>query len=178
MEPFNEALSERAEFVEVSGCFVRIEAAEANGVALQKGRPDRPPARFNRRGQDALYLSPDAESAHVAIGGDVTCGDTSRVLVPYKLTSSKLVDLRSKNAAGVYDLARRPWRSALESGEDPPSWIAADIVRASGAVGLIDPSRRRPGLWHVILFRWNEPGAPGVSLDGPPKEFAVTPGYR
>ncbi|WP_299631816.1 RES family NAD+ phosphorylase [uncultured Roseobacter sp.] len=178
MEPSNELLSIPTEFIEISGCFVRIEAADASGIALQRGHPHRPPARFNRCGEDALYLSPDAESAHVAIGGDVTCNDSPRVLARYKVARCKLVDLRSKNAAKLYELARCPWRTALESGEDPPSWTAADIVRESGAVGLIDPSRRRAKLWHVTLFRWNEPRAPKVSLEGPPEQFAVTPGYR
>ncbi|WP_439650025.1 RES family NAD+ phosphorylase [Gymnodinialimonas mytili] len=178
MEQLEKLLPEPRKFVELSGYFVRIELADANGRALQKGQPDRPPARFNRRGENALYLSPDAESAHVAIGGDVKSDDPPRVLARYKITRCKLIDLRSKDAAKLYELAKCPWRSALQRGEDPSSWTAADVVKASGAVGLIDPSRRRPGLWHLTLFRWNEPGAPNVSLSGPPMPFAVRPGYR
>ena len=54
---------------EVSGEFVKIVWADDPDVHLMRGAPERPPARFNRRGQDALYLSPDIESAKVAIVG-------------------------------------------------------------------------------------------------------------
>ncbi|MFQ6548342.1 RES family NAD+ phosphorylase [Aestuariibius sp. 2305UL40-4] len=164
--------------VEIGGLFVRIERDGAQGMALRKGLPQRPPARFNRLGEDALYLSPDAESASVAIGGNVVEGETSRLLIRYHVETCKVVDLRQEKSADLYELARQPWRTPLERGEDPPSWTAADIVRASGAVGLIDPSRRRPGLWHVTLFRWNAPGAPTVRVDGPPEPIVVQPDYR
>ncbi|WP_220034109.1 hypothetical protein [Curtobacterium sp. MCLR17_043] len=29
-----------------------------------------------------------------------------------------------------------------------------------GANGLIDPSRKSPGLWHLVLFRWSVADAP------------------
>jgi hypothetical protein len=29
---------------------------------------------------------------------------------------------------------------------------------------LIDPSRKAPGLWHLVLFSWNQDNAPQVHL--------------
>lgn len=153
---------------EISGVFVKIAYANDADVALARGLPYRPPARFNRQGQDALYLSPDEISARVAIGEYVRADDPPRVLLRYEVQSCTLFDLRHPNASDVYSLARQPWQQALARNEEPLSWQAADHIRDSGHVGLIDPSRRRPGLWHITLFRWNEPGAPRVSRIGPP----------
>ena len=33
-----------------------------------------------------------------------------------------------------------------------------------GADGLIDPSRKSLGLWHLVLFRWNVADAPSARL--------------
>lgn len=162
----------------VSGSFVKIVWADDLDVYLNRDDPYRPPARFNRVGQDALYLSPNAESAKVAIGQDVREDDPPRVLLNFEVQKCALFDLRSVEAAAIYQLARRPWRSLVASGNQPSSWIAADELRRKGHVGLIDPSRRRPGLWHIALFRWNDEGAPKVRRLGQPKPISVTPDYR
>lgn len=163
---------------EIGGRFVKIAFASQVHLHLEQGLPDRPAARFNRKGQDALYLSPDETSARVAMGRYLREGDPPRVLLSVEVERCALVDLRHPGAAGLYDLARQPWQSALEAGQVPPSWGAADTLRAAGHVGLIDPSRQGPGLWHVTLFRWNAPGAPGVRVAGKPRPvaFPAAPG--
>ncbi len=162
----------------VGGTFVKIAFARDAELSLARGHPDRPAARFNRKGQDALYLSPDELSARIAIGQYVKPDDPPRVLLTYELDRCALLDLRNPDAATLYDLARQPWRSALEAGEEPLPWKAAERIRDAGHAGLIDPSRRRPGLWHVTLFRWNEAGAPGVRRVGMPEPIAVEPSFR
>lgn len=163
---------------EISGIFVKIVRADDPDIYLTRGAPDRPPARFNRQGQDALYLSPDVESAKVAIGRDVREGDCPRSVLTYEVQRCRLFDLRSAEAQDIYSLACQPWRKLLAAGGEPSSWYAADHLRADGQIGLIDPSRRRPGLWHITLFRWNEPGAPGVSRRGDAEPVSVPPDYR
>jgi RES domain-containing protein len=163
---------------EVSGVFVKIAFATAADVVLARGVPDRPAARFNKVGQDALYLSPDEESAKVAIGEYVKADDPPRVLLRFDVERCSLFDLRHPSAANVYELARQGWRRALANSVEPASWGAADDIRRSGHVGLIDPSRRRPGLWHITLLRWNEPGAPRVRQLGDPTPIEVSVGFR
>lgn len=163
---------------EVSGTFVKIVWADDPDIHLTRGAPDRPPARFNRLGQDALYLSPDVESARVAIGQDVKVGDRPRVLLTFEVQRCALFDLRALEAENIYVRASQPWRKLLASGGEPSSWSAADELRADGHIGLIDPSRRRPGLWHITLFRWNEPNAPDVRRQGQPENLSVVPDYR
>ena len=163
---------------EVSGEFVKIVWADDPDVHLVRGAPDRPPARFNRLGQDALYLSPDVESARVAIGQDVNEGDRPLVVLTFQVERCALFDLRSPEAADIHAIASQPWRALLAAGGTPPSWHAADQLRENRYVGLIDPSRRRPGLWHIALFRWNEPGAPSVHRQGDVDSVSVSPDYR
>lgn len=151
---------------EVSGEFVKIVWADDPDIHLMRRAPDRPPARFNRRGQDALYLSPNIESARVAIGQDVNERDRPRIVLAFQVERCALFDLRNPEAADIYAIASQPWRALLAAGGTPPSWHAADQLRENGYVGLIDPSRRRPGLWHITLFRWNEPGAPSILRQG------------
>jgi RES domain-containing protein len=163
---------------EVSGTFVKIVWADDPDIHLTRGAPDRPPARFNRLGQDALYLSPDVESARVAIGQDVKEGDRPRVLLTFDVPRCTLFDLRAPEAADIYALASQPWRKLLAAGGEPSSWTAADRLRTDGYLGLIDPSRRRPGLWHIALFQWNEPDAPSVLQVGHAEPVSVFPDYR
>ena len=163
---------------EIGGTFVKIAWADDPDIHLRRAQPDRPAARFNRIGQDALYLSPDEESARVAIGQYVEAGDEQRVLLTYDVERCSLLDLRHPRSADIYECARQPWRPAVRASRAPDSWHAADRVRDDGHVGLIDPSRRRPGLWHITLFRWNEPGAPNVRQVRKPKLIAVEPEYR
>ncbi len=148
----------------VKGTFVKIAARGDDSLVLQKGQAARPAARFNRQGEDALYLSPDELSARVAIGQYVTEHTRERQLLTYDIGEGRLCDLRHPDAASLYELARQPWLGDLAAGNSPASWTAADRIREDGYDGLIDPSRRRPGLWHITLFRWNEQNAPEVTL--------------
>ncbi|WP_282611291.1 RES family NAD+ phosphorylase [Pelagibius sp. Alg239-R121] len=164
---------------DVSGRFVKIALSGVDiDIHLERGRSCRPPARFNRKGQDALYLSPNEESARVAIGQYVVEGGPPRGLFTFEVDYCKLFDLRNPQAAPVYEDARQPWQCELEAERIPRSWGAADELRNAGHLGLIDPSRRRPGLWHITLFRWNEPGAPSVRMVGNPRPIEIIPNYR
>lgn len=89
-------------------------------------------------------------------------------IVEIDVEASGIVDLRDAKAlevAGI-DLADAiaPWQDIAAAGGTPKAWTVRDRLCEAGANGLIDPSRKRPGLWHLVLFRWNEPGAPVVRL--------------
>ncbi|MCF8468659.1 MAG: RES family NAD+ phosphorylase [Sneathiella sp.] len=163
---------------DIAGIFVKIVPAGDADIFLARGLAARPPSRFNRAGEDALYLSPDAESARVAIGEYVRPGNPPRLLLRYEVGPCSLFDLRHPDNGDVYELARQSWRNAMARGENPISWRASDHIRKNGHAGLIDPSRRRPGLWHITLFHWNTPGAPEVKLIGDPKPIIVPADYR
>ncbi|USG60583.1 RES family NAD+ phosphorylase [Sneathiella marina] len=160
---------------EISGEFVRIAYADEIALTLDRKNPARPAARFNRTGQDALYLSPDEASARVAIGEYVKASDRPRVLLRIEVSPCRLFDLRAHKAAAFYALAAQPWQPAMARGDEPRSWQVADELRQAGHAGLIDPSRQSPGLWHITLFQWNEPTAPTLRLIGDPEALDIQP---
>ncbi len=163
---------------DITGTFVKIVFAEDADIFLARGLAKRPASRFNRPGENALYLSPNAESARVAIGEYVKPGDPPRFLLRYEVSPCSLFDLRHPNNGDIYELARQSWRPVLARGEEPASWQASDHIRSSGHKGLIDPSRRPPGLRHITLFHWNMPDAPTVRQIGGPEPIEVPPDYR
>lgn len=82
--------------------------------------------------------------------------------------AARIIDLRSdvaRRAVGI-DLAdaTAPWQETVARGGTPSSWGVRDRIIDFGADGLVDPSRKRPGVWHLVLFRWNRPDAPTARL--------------
>lgn len=76
-----------------------------------------------------------------------------------EVTAKKIVDLRNSLAlaeTGVrMEDAIALWQEFVARGHIPRSWTVRDRLVACGANGLIDPSRKAPGLRHLVLFAWN-----------------------
>lgn len=89
-------------------------------------------------------------------------------VVGFDVAASNIVDLRDAAAAASLGInprrAAADWQADVAAGRTPPSWRVRDALVAAGANGLIDPSRKRPGLWHLTLFGWNAPGLPTVRV--------------
>lgn len=157
--------------IPIEGRFFRAMRADRAHLVLEPPRPmDR--GRYHAPGQAALYMSPTAEWARVAVSGYMREDGLERVIFPLLVSGARVLDLRDEAACswlGVdRERANESWRKALSAGERPPSWDVSDAARAAGADGLIDRSRLRPGAWHLALFRWNAPGGPRVRRDGAP----------
>lgn len=167
---------------EVSGRFFRVLGADEDDPIAQT--PHRAPGRFHRAGERALYLSPSPDAAAVAVGEHIRPGDGPRKIVAVELKDARLLDVLDEKACAAlgvsYADAASPWSRVLEAGKTPPSWGFADRLRARGVTGLIDPSRRAPGvgLWRITLFNWNGATGPRVSLLGKPKTISIPPDYR
>lgn len=124
--------------------------------------------RYSRPDQPTLYLSSSREGVAAAMIAHADSRTSALEVVELSVAASDIVDLRDPDAihaAGI-DLADAvaPWQEIAKAGGTPSSWRVRDRLEAVGATGLIDPSRKRPGLWHLTLFRWNEPGAPTVTI--------------
>lgn len=124
--------------------------------------------RYSRASEPTLYLSSSVEGVEAAMIAHGGAGIPPREIVGIEVDASGIIDLRDAAAVNMLGLdladAIAPWQEIAESGGTPPSWTVRDRLIASGAQGLIDPSRQRPGLWHLVLFRWNESGAPVVRM--------------
>ena len=159
----------------VEGLFWRAIRADRAEAVLAPPGPDGA-GRYHRPGEPALYLTLKVDWARTAIAGYWRKDGAPRVAVPLNLTPARVFDPRDPVACAALsvdpDWTRQSWLTALAERREPPSWRISDAARASGADGMIDISRGIPGGWHVVLFRWNVPGAPSVTPAGAPEPLA------
>ncbi len=137
-------------------------------LVLERDWNQRPAARYNRPGQDALYLTQNEESARAALLRYVTAESRHRILVRYLVGNCRVLDLRAPAAQDLAERAKKKWDDFLAQGREPPSWSVSDWAREQGCDGLIDPSRQMPDLWHLTLFRWNDGVGASVQVDAEP----------
>jgi len=117
--------------------------------------------RFNRRGEETLYLSLDVVTAV----GECTQGFAHRlnplVMCEYDVDSTDIADLRDDEGRARHsvELAELDcaWLTALRAGRDARSWLVADRLRAEGLVGVLVPSFV-PGASaanaNLVLWQW------------------------
>ncbi|WP_235940730.1 RES family NAD+ phosphorylase [Paramicrobacterium fandaimingii] len=124
--------------------------------------------RYSRPHQPTLYLSSSVEGVEAAMIAHRDQRSPALEVMAVEVEARSIVDLRDTaalEATGVtFADAIAPWQETVASGGTPSSWAVRDTLVARGANGLIDPSRKKPGLWHLVLFRWNEADAPTVRL--------------
>nr|WP_188037255.1 RES family NAD+ phosphorylase [Actinotalea sp. JY-7885] len=124
--------------------------------------------RYSRPDEPTLYLSSSVEGVGVAMTAHRAARSAALEILRIEVEASGIVDLRDRAAlesAGISPAdAAAPWQEIAASGGTPPSWTVRDRLLDAGANGLIDPSRQRPGLWHLVLFRWNRGEAPTVRV--------------
>lgn len=123
------------------------------------------PGRYSAAGQPTLYLSSSPEGVAAAVAAHGGMRENLTVL-RFSVDADDIVDLRDPaalTASGVnLDDALAPWQDVVAAGAEPRSWTVRRQLEDLGALGLIDPSRTRPGLWHLVLFRWNTKGTARV----------------
>ena len=155
----------------ISGQFWRAIATDRVGQVLDPPGPDSA-GRYHRPGQAALYITPEADWATIAIGRYLLADGIKRVVVPLELDCADLFDQRDPAACAALGIdpqqSQVRWNDELAAGREPSSWRASDAARAVGAQGIIDVSRGIAGGWHACLFAWNQPGAPQVRVAGDP----------
>lgn len=147
----------------VCGTFYRAINPQFRDLAI---RGSRSAGRYSRANEPTLYLSSSVDGVEAAMIAHKKARPASLEILQLDVEASGIVDLRDAaalDAAGI-DLADAvaPWQKVASSGGTPRSWRVRDQLLAVGANGLVDPSRKSPGLWHLVLFRWNEADAPVV----------------
>ncbi len=122
-------------------------------------------------------MSPSIEWATIATSGYMRDDKRPRLVVPLMVGEALVVDQRDEHACRLLGIDRDQsnfsWKTALERGEESPSWRNADLARAI-ADGIIDRSRQILGGWHLNLFRWNDLGGPSVQVCGDPIEITLS----
>ena len=157
----------------ISGRFYRI--IFESDLARVLDRVPNPEGRFHHDRQPALYLSPSHNAARVAIDSYYRSNDAARVIVPLKLSGANILDFREVATSDRLGLMGGEttvhWRRERRAKKPATSWRASDAARAAGADGMIYHSRKAPPLWHIVLFAWNQKGAPTLAQDGLPQQF-------
>lgn len=147
----------------VSGLFYRAVDPAYRDTALAGSRSA---GRYSPPEVPTLYLSSSPEgvaAAMIAHAGDRT---PDLEVLSFKVEVTRIIDLRDHEALKSIGVspedAAADWQRALGTGATPPSWKVREVLQGLGAHGLIDSSRKQPGLWHLTLFDWNTEGGPSV----------------
>lgn len=147
----------------VIGTFYRAVDPAHRAAALAGSRSA---ARYSPADVPTLYLSASPDGVAAAMVAHTGARSPALDVLAVEVVADRVVDLRAHEAlrsAGIDPAdAAADWQETVAAGGSPPSWRVRTALEQRGAHGLIDPSRRRPDLWHLVLFRWNRPGAPGV----------------
>jgi len=153
--------------VRVQGRFYRAVDPEFEGSALDGSRS---PGRYSPAGRRTLYLSSSVEGVAAAMIKHARDRSAHLKVLAFDVHAERIADLRDAQAMSAFGIepadAFGDWQAVLADGGTPPSWRVRDALEGAGASGLIDPSRKRPGLWHLTLFAWNQDGAPSVHPAG------------
>ena len=119
--------------------------------------------RFNRKGEPTLYLSLDVMTAF----GECTQGLTQRLhpltMCEYDVDCDPVADLttdagRADHGVTLEELGSA-WLTYQRKGQDAPSWLAADRLKAAGFAGLLVPSfvpNATPANCNLILWHWSD----------------------
>lgn len=150
----------------ITGTFYRAIDPMHMGSALDGSRGE---GRFNAADQPTLYLSSSRDGVAAAMIKHTSADDPARNVIAVSVENALVFDIRdaeARDSAGIsLDDAASDWQEQLRENTRPRSWAVRDAIEQTGAHGLIDPSRKSPGLWHLVLFRWNTPGAPAVTVE-------------
>ncbi|MEZ0168331.1 RES family NAD+ phosphorylase [Microvirga sp. TS319] len=152
-------------FVSVNGTFYRAIVADGSADSL---RGSIAAGRYSKPGQRTLYMSATEEGVAAAMQAHPLPAGTRRTVCAMAVEAHSIFDLRDDRACEQMGIRRgdalAPWQELVANGGVPTSWGVRAHLERAGAHGLIDPSRTASGLWHLVLFRWNMPGAPTVKI--------------
>ncbi len=137
------------------------------GTAIHGGR-------FNRAGEEALYLSVYLEAALAEYGQDIP--DRPGTFCRFDVEISGIVDLRTTSScfeAGIDpNVLACPWKKMLLIDKvEPPTWRLVDELQGLGAKGILVPSQRYPAGYNLVLWNWD---ASSVKTYDPKNDMPAT----
>lgn len=127
--------------------------------------------RFNRPGQEALYLSADDATALAEYKQD------NPWIQPGTICTFFIRQLRVADFSAGFDPGLWPalwadfaidWRAEwFDKSIEPPTWYMADDVVAAGLDGILFPSQARPGGTNLVIYRSSERSASQLRVYDP-----------
>ncbi len=130
------------------------DALSGEGARLYGGR-------FNAKGEPALYLSLDWNTAVLEGNQGFAFRFPPLTIVCYDVDCDSVSDLSTAEGLRAHRIAQQDlacaWKVLAETGAPAPSWRVAERLRAEGAAGIIVPSFA-PGAGtearNLVLWRW------------------------
>lgn len=118
--------------------------------------------RFNRVGQDALYLALTIEGMFLEMGHGFAHRFDPLTVCSYDVDVSDIVDLSTERERRKADVADEElncqWALDVAEGREPASWKIAERFLKGGAAGLLVPSiargARRDRHRNLVLWKW------------------------
>lgn len=112
--------------------------------------------RFNRPGQEALYLASDVQTAAAEYQQDNPWLSPG-VLCSYAIDGLRVADLSagydSQHWTTLWAQHAVEWRAIVFNlGKTPPTWLMADLVVTAGLDGLLFPSKAHPGGINLVIY--------------------------
>lgn len=151
-------------------CYRVITPAFA-GTPLSGRGAARQGGRFNRPGQEALYLSADDATALAEYKQD------NPWLPPGTICTFFVHGLRVADLSGGFDPERWSplwadfavdWRAEwFDKSVEPPTWYMADDVMAAGLDGILFPSQARRGGTNLVIYRSSARPSPELCVYDP-----------
>lgn len=135
----------------------RILTPEWSHQPLSGAGAAREGGRFNRKDQHAVYLALDTETA-IAEYRQAEQALRPGTIAQYRVEIAGCVDFAAGyQAHGSFDPLWEDWstawnRLAFIDGIEPPTWLMADEVVASGYAALLFPSTKRPGGVNLVVY--------------------------
>ncbi len=127
---------------------------------------------WNAIGNPALYLACDVITAILEY--QQRAGFKPVTAVQYRLQDARLADIHDPQLADRYGITppitANEWQLLVGLGEEPPSWPIASSLRRDGYHGLRYRSRLNGGAC-VVLWTWNAPGGPELSINDPDRRL-------
>lgn len=114
--------------------------------------------RFNRPGQQALYMSSDLETARLEYARDLP--DRPGTFCRYDVDIDHIADLRDGKVCIAFGASppvlQCAWQKILLIDKsEPPTWPLVGRLLAAGASGILVASLRRPAGYNLVLWNWN-----------------------
>lgn len=152
-------------FTSVDGVFYRSIDPRSKSQTIAGSRFA---GRYSSDEQPTLYLSSSYDGVAAALMAHSHSRSEQQEIVEIHVAGEQIFDLRNQTACAAAHIkledAISPWQQLVAQGKRPPSWRVRDKIIALGGKGLIDPSRQKPGLWHLVLFEWNSKTSPSVKV--------------
>ena len=125
----------------------------------------------------AIYLATDPMTAVREYNQDFQFLPVT--LAQYRLTDARIAELNAPELLAAYgtDAAIHtvPWRAIALQGKEPLQWPLVDALISDGWHGAEYPSAITPAGRCIVLWSWNQKGAPRLALFGPRRSTARKP---